>query len=183
MGNSLVKTGTQAPVVANDAITAAQIATGAVGTLELADACITSAKMASSFYSEGTFTPRFEGSTGSIGTYAASTQTGAYTRIGNRVFFNLFIGLTSKGSWTGSARIRGLPITAANRASGQASVAIGYIENITYSASKVQLIAYVAINDTQIVLLETQSAAAIADLPMANISNTTSIMISGHYEI
>lgn len=64
-------------------------------------------------YQEGTWTPvlRFGGATTGI-TY--TTQTGYYTRIGNRVFIHCLIVLSSKGSATGNADISGLPFTVGN---------------------------------------------------------------------
>lgn len=56
----------------------------------------------------GTFVPVLAFGGSSVGiTYAA--QTGTYTRIGNVVFFNLTIALTSKGAQAGNATISGLP--------------------------------------------------------------------------
>lgn len=61
-------------------------------------------------YEEGSFTPTVTIGGSSTGvTY--STQTGSYTKIGNRVFFELRIVLTSGGGLSGSVRIAGLPFT------------------------------------------------------------------------
>ncbi len=64
-------------------------------------------------YDEGTWTPILRFGTGTTGiTY--TTQTGVYTRIGNRVFIHCLITLSSKGSSTGNADISGLPFTVGN---------------------------------------------------------------------
>jgi len=60
-------------------------------------------------YEEGTFTPTylFHSSTG---TFGYSTQTGTYTKIGNRVFFSLIIIASShSGTSSGNLMIAGLP--------------------------------------------------------------------------
>lgn len=65
-------------------------------------------------YTSGNWTPvlTFAGSTTDI-TYVS--QTGTYLQIGNIVFYNLFIALTSKGTFNAGdvAVITGLPITSA----------------------------------------------------------------------
>lgn len=62
-------------------------------------------------YLEGTFTPVVIGlSTTGAGTY--STQTGTYTRIGNRVLFNIEL-VWSAHTGTGNMAIAGLPLAAA----------------------------------------------------------------------
>lgn len=65
-----------------------------------------------SVYDEGTFTPTIAFGGGSTGvTY--TTQSGTYTRIGNRVMWGIRIVLTSRGSSTGNATIQTLPFTPA----------------------------------------------------------------------
>jgi hypothetical protein len=68
-------------------------------------------------YEEGTWTPalRFNQNASGI-TY--STQDGQYTKIGNMVYVNAIILLTSKGSNTGDATIAGLPFSAGDYLSG-----------------------------------------------------------------
>jgi hypothetical protein len=62
-------------------------------------------------YEEGTWTAVMKGHTGSAGSYATSTWTNTYTKIGNRVFVHMYGYITNKGSWTGQTRIYGLPYT------------------------------------------------------------------------
>lgn len=72
-----------------------------------------SGKAGQQAYTEGTFTPALSFGGGTTGiTY--SVQTGAYTRIGRIVHFEIQITLSSKGTSTGSAAISGLPLTVAN---------------------------------------------------------------------
>jgi hypothetical protein len=66
-------------------------------------------------YEEGTFTPTIllggtEISTNS-GTYNSGQTQGSYTKIGNRVLFNMRVGITNKGGETGDMRVAGLPFT------------------------------------------------------------------------
>ena len=65
-------------------------------------------------YEEGTWIPVLSFGNASVGiTYIANAQNGKYTRIGNRVFFDIAISLSSKGTSTGTARIT-LPLSAAD---------------------------------------------------------------------
>jgi hypothetical protein len=60
-------------------------------------------------YEEGTWSPVFKGSTGSAGSWASSTFTSTYTKIGRTVHIACAGYLTNLGSWTGNAIITGLP--------------------------------------------------------------------------
>jgi hypothetical protein len=60
------------------------------------------------WYEEKTFTPTLEFGGNSTGISYAQ-QNGSLTRIGDRVFFDLYFQLSSKGSATGNASISGLP--------------------------------------------------------------------------
>ena len=65
-------------------------------------------------YEEGSFTPTISFGGASVGiTYAS--QLGFYTKIGNRVIFDISIELTSKGTSTGNALISGLPFSILDR--------------------------------------------------------------------
>lgn len=83
------------------------------------------------WYEQGTFTPVAQGSS-TAGTATYSTQTGQYTRIGNRVFFNLRIIYTG-GTGTGNMRVGGLPFTSNSSMAG-AVVSI-YAENLAGTAN------------------------------------------------
>lgn len=63
-------------------------------------------------YDEASFTPTIAFGGASVGvTY--TTQTASYTRIGNRVFFNIALAISSKGSSTGDVTIGTLPLSPA----------------------------------------------------------------------
>jgi hypothetical protein len=73
-------------------------------------------------YIEGTWTPIYYGSSGSIGATAYSTQSGRYTKIGRLVFINGTVTLTNNGDWTGNVRIAGLPFAPALIVTGSAKL-------------------------------------------------------------
>ena len=95
-------------------------ATSGAGTSELLDD-----------YEEGTFTPVVQGSL-SAGTATYSTQNGRYTKIGNKVFFEVYVNYNS-GTGTGNLRVGGLPFTSVS-AGLYGSVSIGEFNNIAQTA-------------------------------------------------
>ncbi len=79
-------------------------------------------------YEEGTWTPSW-GGTGGNPTNTYSTQTGTYTKIGNRVtcFCEIATATTSGGS--GNLRILGLPFTVSSGLSLKADYAVTFLAN------------------------------------------------------
>lgn len=128
-------------------------------------------------YEEGTFTPivTFGGGTTGI-TY--TTQSGAYTKIGNRVLFDIFINLSSKGSSTGAMTITGLPFTAANTFDKTAAITGSNLVANTNPQ------VYVTKNTASLALFSyTISTGGVAAATDANINNNTTLTISGHYSV
>lgn len=135
-------------------------------------------------YSEGTFTPRFSG-TGTDGLWAYSIQQGYYTRIGNRVFFNLFLTATSRSVVpSGTAIIRGLPFVSSGSSFNYSAVTLSQISNITLSATITQLVAYVESGVSYIELDQAIGVAPVvtSGLPATSLNTTPIIMVSGHYK-
>lgn len=128
------------------------------------------------YYQEGTWTAALLGSTGSIGSYAASA-TGVYTRIGKLTSVQCLIGLSDKGSWTGAAFISGLPVSTSSSIAYQAAT-IGFFDFVTFSGFPG---GYMSASSTNIHITQTQSASVDTDLPYANIANNSGILISATY--
>ena len=62
-------------------------------------------------YEEGTWTPEYTGAT-SAGSYTYTTQTGVYTKIGNRVTVDFkLLNITDSSVGSGNVLITGLPFT------------------------------------------------------------------------
>jgi len=83
------------------------------------------------WYQEGVFTPVLSFGGASVGvTY--TTQIGNYTRIGNRMIFDLQIQLSSKGSATGDVAINGFPfpLSPSGISTGNLSVSIPSVDGI-----------------------------------------------------
>lgn len=132
---------------------------------------------ATATYTEGTFTPTLVGtSTAGTGTYIANSQVGRYTRIGNRVFFTVYLGWTAH-TGTGNMQINGLPITSANNTNAFQALSV-YLGSISFTGPFVQ--AYVAANSTSIVLGQTTAAGSTSAIPIDTAGNIT---VSGNYEV
>ena len=84
-------------------------------------------------YEEGTFTPIAVFSAGS-GTITYSTQTGEYTKIGNTVFFSIYLVTSSLSSRTGDMTIGGLPFTSGSTFRG--GVSVGFASGLTITADQ-----------------------------------------------
>lgn len=130
-------------------------------------------------YEEGTWTPAISFGGGTTGiTY--TTQTGTYTKIGNRVLIDGIITLSAKGSSTGAALITGLPFTVAAS---------------TFSTASLRITALAAAIDAVPAALFTASATtmnlqklgngdtAISNLEDTNFSDTTQILFSGQFRV
>lgn len=130
-------------------------------------------------YQQGTFTPTIAGAT-TAGAQTYAVQTGSYTKIGNRVFFNLRVALSAKDAATaGNVEIRGLPYTASAASNSHAAVTLDEVKQITYTAA---LTGRIEPGRTAINLVDTNgSASNPAYLGAAGIAATTAVNLSGHY--
>ena len=106
-----------------------------VGSIEVSDGIYiggTAAANKLDDYEEGSWTPGYEGTTGSAGSLAYTTQTGRYTKIGNTVFATGEIKLSNKGSFGGAIRISGLPFAPlAGLAINLGSIVLGNVDFAT----------------------------------------------------
>lgn len=136
------------------------------------------------FTASGSFTPIFAGS-GTAGTWTYSVQIGRYTRIGNRVLFNLtIVAATRPGAPTGNATITGLPFTSEATASNNQPCAIE-LANVTLSATNTMVTARVPPNATIVELLEVLGTvpATAGFLAATGLTATAVIECSGQYMI
>lgn len=134
-------------------------------------------------YSTGTFAPTYEGLT-TPGVWTYSEQTGFYTRIGNRCFFNLsLIAATRPNVPAGNGLISQLPFTSAATTGNYSPVTIDSIHAITLGATIVQLTARIPPNATYIEFLEVLGTAPTAAgfLVSTALSATAIMRVSGNY--
>lgn len=130
------------------------------------------------WYEENTFTPVLSFGSGSTGITFSDRQ-GNFTRIGNRVIFDIYIVLTSKGSSTGAVGIGGIPFPLAPSATARAnaSVSIQRIDGI--GTANVDAV-FPSTAGMKLVYIDGTGDAV--DLTDANFRNNTQLWISGTYQ-
>ena len=126
-------------------------------------------------YEEGTFTPAiFGSSTAGAGTY--SRQTGTYTKIGNRVYFSIYI-IWSAHTGTGDMNINGLPFTSSSSNFSPCSLRLN---NLSLTASNV-LTTWVVDNTANVSLQQYATGGGASNAVAMDTS--AEIAVSGHYFI
>jgi hypothetical protein len=133
-------------------------------------------------YEEGTFTPNFLwGGAASGITYGNRVAT--YTKIGNRVFFHMYVDYSARGSSTGNFTITGLPFTSVVTASGGHNAVTIWFSNV--SLTNYVITGYVSQGSTTIFLnaspINTSAGSTIAVSDTAFPANNGGFMITGHY--
>jgi hypothetical protein len=129
-------------------------------------------------YEEGTFTPTIVGtSTAGTATYAANGQVGRYTKIGNRVFFDLYLSWTAH-TGTGDLQINGLPLTVQNTTNLNRNYSA--ILNVVAMTAGNLGAAFSSPNTTTVALRQMPTGGgSVATIPM---DTSAQISISGCFE-
>ena len=125
-------------------------------------------------HTEGPFTPSLTFGGGGTG-IMYGTRVGSYTRIGNRVFFEGRIVLTSKGSSMGTVAIGGLPVTPA--AHGAYSL---QVSGLSLQATVLQGSIVTGVPSLGLTQLQAGISTPLTD---ANFTATTALTFSGHYSV
>ncbi len=123
-------------------------------------------------YVESTFTPTIVSSGGGSVTY--TLQQGQYTRIGNRVFVNIYVILASNSLGAGNLTIATLPITAA------ATCSLSFYGTTLGATATTSLMATTANASTSITLYKFTAGAA-STLTAADTAATSQFVITGNY--
>jgi hypothetical protein len=131
-------------------------------------------------YEEGTFSPTFGASNGSS-TTTYTTQQGAYTKIGNTVFFNIYIVLNSISTNTHSVIVIGaLPFTnTSNRVSIHSIRSSGFQGSGDDSRP---FAGTVEANNTKIELVKAANGGT-SDFTTSNSQGGTTVYIAGQYPV
>lgn len=127
-------------------------------------------------YTTGTFNPTVRGD-GTAGSGTYSTQVGRYTRIGNRVYVQMYIIWTNLTGGTGNLQVASLPITSSSTANTFPALSV-WSSSLTFGSGT--LSAYVNNNATTITLNLTASGSAAANFA---IDTSASLMLCGFYEV
>ena len=133
------------------------------------------------WYEEGTWTPTYEGTTGSAGPLAYSEQAGSYTRIGNRVILTGTIILTNNGDWTGNVRIGGMPFNS-SIASGSESMGSVQMRNVTTTGAYV-VADFGRIAGNKIAFINVNSAGAATNVACADVPDNGAFLFTIVYRV
>jgi len=125
----------------------------------------------------GTFTPGITFGGNAVGVTTASAS-GTYTRHGSRIFFELLLTLSSKGTSVGNVLITGLPVASNSTSSYRASFTIGYSANISYTGFYFCRITNGA---TTMSLQNSTEAGSVSTMTNSNFADNSIIGISGNY--
>jgi len=136
--------------------TADTVATGAARTSELL-----------SDYEEGTWTAALTGCSATI-----TDDTGYYTKIGNRVFFQWYSAAITITSSTGNATITGLPFQSNDNARSNSTFDYQFGTAVDGGSTG----GYVGVNDNELFFMDTNSSSNASF-----VDGTKFITISGHY--
>jgi hypothetical protein len=131
------------------------------------------------WYEEGTWTPtlQFGGATTNI-TY--TTRVGSWTRIGNRVYFDCFILLSSKGTATGNATIDGLPFAQVAAAPSSYTVSVGALNSALADGNMDAGQNSASLNS---MFLYKQVSGSRSVLQHSDFENTSNILVAGTYRV
>jgi len=126
------------------------------------------------FYREGTWTPVLGGTTSESG-QAYSRQVGNYVRVGNLVFVQFDVILSTEGTISGNAAIKGLPFRAhATNFKGRSGGSISYWDSLgntyVYVAPRVE-------KDTTYAIVQTADSASAS---IQTIAGSTVFTSSSH---
>jgi hypothetical protein len=128
------------------------------------------------WYEEGTFTPTIKGDVAGIGTY--SQQKGFYTRIGNRVLFNIYVAWSAH-TGTGNMYIAGLPFARSSTTGNYNAVTLGEMQ-LTLAVNNV-LCMDISPNLSEIALLQYSIGGGAVSQVAINTSGY--LIVSGSYLI
>jgi len=131
-------------------------------------------------YEEGTWTAAFAVSTSGSITTSSSYNTGYYTKIGNKVFYNLHIRPSAISSPVGSLNITGLPFTSSSdsKKRNPSSIVNAWSSNLPSGSSFMALIGNTATK------INVGALTGGANSPVASyITIQTEFYIQGFYEL
>lgn len=125
-------------------------------------------------YEEGTFTPTIIGlTTAGVGTY--TTQVGRYTKIGNRVYFAIYLNWSAH-TGTGNMYASGLPFTV----NDSSFPAVSLYQNAISLTANYTMQGYVNNSTTQVLLAQVNSSGSVSLIP---IDTSGILFISGQYTV
>tara|TARA_B100001769_G_scaffold42412_1_gene29571 strand:+ start:20735 stop:21619 length:885 start_codon:yes stop_codon:yes gene_type:complete len=141
---------------------------------------------ANHFYREGTFTPAITADA-TMGTVGYSHQRGYYTKIGNRVSFDIYLQYSMTGEQDVQVFVSGLPYTSSNANSGRyaASVTVGQWYNNVTKDTFISPNAWINPNSTRIILAWNNGGTGegVVDSDLQSAGSVANIYLTGSYQI
>lgn len=139
-------------------------------------------------YVEGTFTPTFTFVTpGDVAANVAVGSGGTYTRIGNRVFFDLYINWQPVHTTaSGAAVFGGLPIASASGADPDYySCSAGIMENVVFQGTDTGLVPIIAAGGTTFTLARIRTNTTLANAGVLHFPTGVgfTLRVSGVYPV
>ena len=135
-------------------------------------------------YEEGTFTVSLTGGAGGTAyTMASGHSTGHYTKIGNRVYINMYIRSSSINSAGGSTAVNGLPFTSSSASLSYGTVVSTYANNLNLGAAGYNVAGYVATGSTIAHLVTFDHAGGVSGLTSAEWSDNGESMLFITYAV
>ena len=134
-------------------------------------------------YEEGTWTPILSDGTNDA-TNDSNLTSGQYVKIGNTVYVNCQVILTSKGSISGGIRLYGLPFTVADvkntNAFGLAGLSGG---NLSLSSANQNPVVSLARNDTFGFIALWKLTSGVQGLTDSDLNNNSAFKFQGFYQV
>ena len=130
-------------------------------------------------YEEGTWTPVWQGLSGSAGSSSTSASAAVYTKIGRLVSFSCQARWSNQGSYSGLAVLTGLPFTSSS--SNSSGCAFGFIELIDFKGGTL-ISAQVAGSQSYITWREINDDGSPTGLDISAFDNSgNDMVITGQY--
>lgn len=129
-------------------------------------------------YEEGTFPPTIVGTT-TAGTGTYSTQYGGYTKIGNKVYFIIYLAWSAH-TGTGNMRVANMPFTSSSTANNIPAFSV-YANGVTLTAGNIMQV-YMSTSSAQIVLEQIPTGGGTSQ-PVAIDTNVAAFLVSGFYDV
>ena len=130
-------------------------------------------------YEEGTWTPVWQGLSGSAGSSSTSASGAVYTKIGRTVSFSCQARWSNQGSYSGLAVLTGLPFTSSS--SNSSGCAFGFIELVDFKGGTL-ISAQVAGSQTYITWREINDDGSPTGLDISALDNgSNDMVVTGQY--
>jgi hypothetical protein len=129
-------------------------------------------------YEEGTWTPAFSFSSGSV-SYSGGFPKGTYRKIGKIVHVQFALSVNSASSPSGNTSISGLPFTTSSVSNSESSAYIGITRNLGSAHNNLR--AYTNDSNTVIQLPVNSTSSGFSGLQGSDIQNTTLIYGNATY--